>query len=68
MLSLPPYGSYLGFYGGLLFCAIVAKVLRAESRTLSLLIAAVIVAPVEATPYIVGVLALVLRGVDVMRA
>lgn len=54
-------------YGGVLFLAVVAKILRQETRTLSLAIVACILVPSGATPYVVAVLAMVLRFIDMVR-
>lgn len=54
-------------YGGVLFLAVLAKVLRQETRVLTLGVMACVLVPSGATPYVVGVLALVLRFLDMIR-
>lgn len=59
-------GDWLAF-GGVFFLAVVAKMLRAESRTFSLAIVGCLLVPSGATPYVVAVLALVLKFLDMAR-
>lgn len=54
-------------YGGVLFLAVIAKMLRQETRILSLGIMACVLVPSGATPYVVASLALVLKFLEMMR-
>jgi len=54
-------------YGGVLFLAVLAKILRQETRILTLGVMACVLVPSGATPYVVGVLSLVLRFLDMTR-
>lgn len=54
-------------YGGVLFLAIMAKMLRAETRILTLGVMACILVPSGATPYVVAAIALVLRFLDMVK-
>lgn len=54
-------------YGGVLFLAVVAKALKSETRTLSLGVVACILVPSGATPYVVAVLSMVLKFIDMIR-
>lgn len=54
-------------FGGLLFCLLMAKVTRQESRTLLALIAALLVVPSPATFYVVALLSLVTKQLDLIK-
>ena len=54
-------------YGGVLFLAVMAKMLRAETRVLTLAIVAVVLVPSGATPYVVVSIALVIRFLDMWK-
>lgn len=70
MIDLTGFGLTSDFWqamGGVFFLAIIAKVLRSETRTLLIGVLAVLLAPTPASCYVVGVLAIVFRLLDAMK-
>lgn len=67
MIDLTSFGLTSDFWvamGGVFFVAIVAKFLRSETRTLLMVVVAVLLAPTPASCYVVGVLAIVFKLLD----